>query len=192
MSRLVPRSALERVLLPLGLAALGYYGVSTASGKLYQSYWSRAFEERGDGEAASEGSSPLGFQAPIARLQIPSIHLDVAVLRGTRERDLTRGVGHIEGTSALGGDGNAGIAGHRDSFFRDLRSVSRGDRVLLTTARGRREYRVEETRVVLPEDVEVLSAARGPSLTLVTCYPFRYIGNAPKRFVVRAEPVLPR
>jgi sortase A len=194
MRRVGPLSV-ERVLLPLGLAALGYYAVSTASAKLYQRYWSRAFEtEHSDGDASpSEASllSPLGIKAPIARLQIPSIHLDVAVLEGTASSDLNRGVGHIEGTGPLGGSGNAGLAGHRDGFFRDLRSLSRGDRIIVTTSRGRSEYRVEETRVVLPRDVEVLEAARGPSLTLVTCYPFRFIGNAPERFIVRAGRVGP-
>ena len=186
--------AFERALLPLGVVALVYYGGSIGMEKLYQirSKWSfeRETSERGvrpEAAALSLASDALGFKPPLGRLQIPSIDLDVMVLEGTDGADLNRGVGHIPGTSPLGGDGNVGIAGHRDGFFRELRSLSKGDRILVTTRERTSIYWVSDSRVVGPGDVEVLDHAERPRLTLVTCYPFGYIGRAPKRYVVLAD-----
>ena len=124
--------------------------------------------------------------APLAILRIPHIGLEVAVLPGTDDRTLDRAVGHIEQTALPGADGNAGLAGHRDGFFRGLKDIHRGDVIELDTLRGTQAYRVERTWVVDPDDVSVLEATPGRSLTLVTCYPFHYVGAAPRRFVVRA------
>jgi len=128
-----------------------------------------------------------GTPPPIGRLQIPAIDLSVIVLAGTDEWTLNRAAGHIEGTALPWELGNTGIAGHRDSFFRGLRKISRNDRILLTTARGVFQYRVEAVEIVDPSDVGVLKASLHPILTLVTCYPFYFVGRAPKRFIVRAE-----
>ena len=124
--------------------------------------------------------------APLAVLRIPKIRLEVPVLPGTDDRTLDRGVGHIEDTAQPGTDGNAGIAGHRDGFFRGLKDIAPGDAIELDTLQGKEVYRVERTWVVEPEDVSVLDPTPTRALTLVTCYPFYFVGSAPQRFIVRA------
>jgi sortase A len=123
---------------------------------------------------------------PLAVLRIPRIRLEVAVLPGTDEFVLNRGLGHIEETALPGTGGNSGIAGHRDGFLRGLKDIAVGDAVELETLEGRQIYRVERTWIVEPEDVSVLEPTPVQSLTLVTCYPFYFIGSAPQRFIVRA------
>jgi sortase A len=125
--------------------------------------------------------------APLAVLRIPRIRIEVPVLEGTDEVTLNRAVGHIDETAVPGADGNAGIAGHRDGFFRGLKDIKAGDVIELETLhRHKQIYRVERTWIVDPEDVSVLDATPVRSLTLVTCYPFYFIGSAPQRFIVRA------
>ena len=123
---------------------------------------------------------------PLATLKIGRLGLEVPVLEGTDDSILNRGAGHIADTAAPGEDGNSGIAGHRDGFFRPLKDASVGDIVELVTARGTTRYRIERTWIVEPEDVSVLEPTPGGALTLVTCYPFYFIGSAPQRFIVRA------
>jgi sortase A len=123
----------------------------------------------------------------IAVLELPRLGLTVPVLEGTDELTLNRGVGHIEGTALPGERGNVAIAGHRDGFFRVLKDVTSGDQIHLVTLEQTLNYTVEETRIVEPEDVKVLEPTGESSLTLLTCYPFYYVGNAPKRFIVRAS-----
>ena len=124
---------------------------------------------------------------PIAVLRIPKIHLEVPVLPGTDDFVLNRAVGHIEDTALPGTDGNSGIAGHRDGFFRGLKDIGTGDAIELETLRGKKEvYRVERIWVVDPEDVSVIDPTPTRSLTLVTCYPFYHVGPAPQRYIVRA------
>ena len=129
-------------------------------------------------------SGPAG--TPLAVLRIPKIRLEVAVLPGTDDRTLDRAVGHIEDTAQPGTNGNSGIAGHRDGFFRGLKDIAPGDTIELETPEGNDVYRVERTWVVDPEEVSVLDPTTTRSLTLVTCYPFYFIGSAPQRFIVRA------
>ena len=124
--------------------------------------------------------------APLAVLRIPKIRLEVPVLSGTDDHTLDRAVGHIEDTAQPGADGNSGIAGHRDGFFRGLKDIIPGDVIELDTLQGKDVYRVERTWIVNPEDVSVLDPTSAPALTLVTCYPFYFVGSAPKRFIVRA------
>ena len=124
--------------------------------------------------------------APLAVVRIPSIRLEVPVLPGTDDRTLDRAVGHIDGTALPGAEGNSGIAGHRDGFFRGLKDIVPGDEIELDTLSGKEIYRVDRTWVVNPEDVTVLDPTATRSLTLVTCYPFYYVGAAPQRFIVRA------
>jgi sortase A len=124
--------------------------------------------------------------SPLAVLRIPRIRLEVAVLPGTDDFVLDRAVGHIEDTALPGTDSNCGIAGHRDGFFRGLKDIAVGDAIELETLKGREMYHVERTWIVAPEDVSVLDPTRVRALTLVTCYPFYFIGSAPQRFIVRA------
>jgi sortase A len=131
--------------------------------------------------ALSEPAPP-----PLAVLRIPKIRLEVPVLQGTDDVTLDRAVGHIDETALPGTDGNSGIAGHRDGFFRGLKDIGPEDAIELETLRGKEVYRVERTWVVDPEDVSVLDPTPARSLTLVTCFPFYHIGPAPQRFIVRA------
>jgi sortase A len=124
--------------------------------------------------------------APLAVLRIPSIRLEVPVLPGTDDSTLDRAVGHIDGTAQPGSDGNQGIAGHRDGFFRGLKDITPGDLIELDTMQGTDVYRVERTWIVNPDDVSVLAPTSTRTLTLVTCYPFYFVGSAPSRFIVRA------
>jgi sortase A len=123
---------------------------------------------------------------PLAVLRVPRIGLEVPVLAGTDEWTLDRAVGWIEGTARPGERGNVGIAGHRDGFFRGLKDVKTGDTLELITLSGAQDFRIEEIRIVSPHDVHVLDPADVPTMTLVTCFPFYFVGSAPKRFIVRA------
>jgi len=123
---------------------------------------------------------------PLAILRIPRIHLEVPVLTGTDELTLNRAVGHIEDTALPGADGNAGIAGHRDGFFRGLMNLVAGDAIQLESLDGTDDYRIERTWIVSPDDVSVLDPTPERSLTLVTCYPFYFVGPSPQRYIVRA------
>jgi sortase A len=138
----------------------------------------------------------LGVDAPaltgrakaivLGRLEIERLGLSAVVLEGEGEGTLLRGVGHIAGTALpQHSRGNVGVAGHRDTFFRALEGVNEDDVIELDTPDGTFRYRVEWSRVVAPDAVEVLAPTAEPALTLVTCYPFRYIGPAPLRFIVR-------
>ena len=124
--------------------------------------------------------------APQAVLRIPSVKLVVPVFEGTRELNLNRGAGRIEGTARIGEAGNVGIAAHRDGFFRALKDVRVGDTLLLERVTATRTYRVVSMTIVDPSEVSVLAPTTTESVTLVTCYPFYFVGNAPKRYVVQA------
>lgn len=125
--------------------------------------------------------------APIGVLEIPNISLEVPVFNGTDTATLNRGVGRIAGTARLDESGNIGIAGHRDSFFRGLKDVRRGDAIELKTNEGTARYVVDEIQIVTPDSIGVLRRRPNPSVTLVTCYPFYFVGNAPKRYIVMAS-----
>jgi sortase A len=129
----------------------------------------------------------LGSQKVIGRIVIPRVGVSAIVEEGADRTTLSMAVGHIPGTALPGQPGNVGMAGHRDSFFRGLRKIRQNDTITLSTLSGSYHYRVESTQVVEPNDTEVLAATSQPTLTLVTCYPFSYIGSAPERFIVRAR-----
>jgi len=125
--------------------------------------------------------------SPLARIEISSIGLAAMIMEGIDGRTLRHAVGHIPGTPLPGQQGNVAIAGHRDTFFRGLRNIRKDDEITLTTLNGTNRYRVDSTQVVAPEHTEVLDDSGEAILTLVTCYPFYFVGSAPKRFVVRAH-----
>jgi len=146
--------------------------------------------DRGEWSPARVAAYEASLAAPVfalGRLEIPEAGVSVMVLEGTDDTTLDRAVGRIEGTAAPDGDGNLGIAGHRDGFFRGLRHLRTGHRITLTTLAGVAHYEVERTLVVDPDRVDVLAPTDRPTLTLVTCYPFYYVGSAPERFIVVAR-----
>lgn len=126
---------------------------------------------------------------PDAVLRMPSIKLTVPVYDGTSELNLNRGAGRIEGTARIGEDGNVGVASHRDGFFRVLKDVQIGDELYLDTPNNTLVYTVASTQIVDPANVGVLADTAIPTVTLVTCYPFYFVGNAPQRFIVHAHRV---
>jgi sortase A len=136
-----------------------------------------------------EGWAVIGGVSPrvVGRVEIPSIGLVTPLLAGDDSTSLSEGAGHIPGTAYPGGLGTVGIAGHRDTHFRQLRKAARGMDVQLTDRIGTYHYRVSSTEIVTPDKVSVLDIQSTPGLVLITCYPFSYIGKAPKRFVVHAE-----
>jgi len=148
--------------------------------------------------AALPGEAPTGTTGTLphpkvnagtwlARLEAPSVQMSATVLEGTDDGTLARGAGHIEETPFPGEPGNIGIAGHRDTIFRPVRNLHAGDPLVLTTADRVYRYRIMKTSIVDPEDVYVLDPADHPTLTLVTCYPFEFVGHAPRRFIVHAD-----
>jgi sortase A len=124
---------------------------------------------------------------PLAVLEIAKVRIRVPVFEGTDDLTLNRGVGRISGTAEPGSPGNVGIAGHRDGFFRGLKDIAVGDEVDLVMTTGKATYVVDQIEIVSPADVNVLQPRGAPSLTLVTCYPFYFVGDAPQRFIVHAS-----
>ena len=122
----------------------------------------------------------------LAVLRIPSTNIEVPILDSTSDLALNRGAGHVDGTSLPGEPGNVAIAAHRDGFFRGLKDIRVGDDIELTTLDGQKTYRVSMLSVVDPLNVSVLDPTDDSVITLITCYPFYYIGAAPERFIVRA------
>jgi sortase A len=137
--------------------------------------------------AAYEQTLAEHIDPPLAVLRISKVHLEVPVLEGTDDLTLNRGVGHIAGTVPPGKDGNIGIAGHRDGFFRVLKDVGPGDAIELASPRRLDTYIVDRIVLVRPDDISVLQPRPVSSLTLVTCYPFYYVGSAPERYIVQAS-----
>jgi sortase A len=126
---------------------------------------------------------------PIGEIEIPSVGISAIVLEGEDDHTLRLAVGHIPGTAIPGRSGNVGIAGHRDTFFRPLRKINAGDEIRFSTEAGTFTYRVISVRIVHPDVIEVLDETQRPTLTLVTCYPFYYVGAGPQQFIVQAEMV---
>jgi sortase A len=139
--------------------------------------------------AALKTVPAIGPDGLIGRIEIARLGVSVVIMEGTGKSTLRRAAGHITGTALPGQRGNIGIAGHRDTFFRPLRNTHGNDIITLTTPGGEYRYRVVSTKVVSPSDVWVLNPDGTEILTLVTCYPFYFVGAAPSRFIVRAERV---
>ena len=200
------RSALwwgQWVLGGAAVVLLGYCGLVLADGWLFQQRERRHLDQllHDRQEAAGAGSrisSPASSKAPpnvapgglVGRIDIARLGLSVIVAEGVDKLTLRRAVGHIPGTGMPGEPGNVGLAAHRDTFFRPLQNIRRGDAITLTTLAGEYRYRVVSTKIVSPLDVGVLDPSGSEVLTLVTCYPFYFIGPAPSRFIVRAERAL--
>lgn len=198
----------ESLLLAFGLGLLLIYGVGRICSVVYSHvelhrFWraqSATFDDKTPGGpdfrlwskgriAAYQESLKTETPIPLAVLKIPSIELEVPVLQGTDDLTLDRGVGHIEGTSPPGSFGNIGIAGHRDGFFRGLKDIHTGDIIEVVRQNGADQYVVDEILIVSPEEISVLSDRPKPSVTLVTCYPFYFVGSASLRYIVHASTI---
>jgi len=184
----------ERGLLGCALLLLGYAGFMMADSWMFQRQANRDLEHllqnSRSGVAASEAPTTIiQTGSLIGRMDVDRLGISVVVMEGADEPVLARAAGHIVGTALPGEPGNVGIAGHRDTFFRPLKDIRRNDIIRLTTPEGEFRYRVVSTRVVQPDQISVLDSDGGDSLTLVTCYPFYFVGSAPHRFVVRAEQI---
>lgn len=189
---------LERLLVVIGLASLGYFAYVSVESRLYQALENRELDailasvpaqpDRAASSSARVRSKPAEGSA-IGRIEIPRLGVSVVIRAGSDARTLRLAVGHIPGTAFPGEIGNIGLAGHRDTFFRRLRDIRPDDDIRIVTAEGTFAFRVEHTSVVTPQDTWVLDATKAATLTLVTCYPFTYVGSAPQRFIVRAREV---
>jgi sortase A len=196
----------EIALCVIGFSLLGGALASIVNTRVYQARQGRAFSDM----ERSSSASPHGAQSPavsaspipitpspeadplvLGRIEIPRIGVSAIVREGDDDTTLSLAVGHIPGTARPGERGNMALAGHRDSFFRALRLIQIHDTILIRTAGRRYEYRVDSTKVVAPEAMQVLDPAGDAVLTLVTCYPFGYLGHAPNRFIVRASRLPP-
>jgi len=178
-----------------GILALGYVSFALLDAKLYQVSAKRSLESLVQLEKEHKLIQPkqaVKAGDVLGVIEIPRVGVSVAVLQGTSSRTLRRGAGHIEGTPLPGEPGNSGIAGHRDTFFRELKDVRKNDEIEFQTAAGLFRYQVDWVKVVAPGDTSVLTPSTESALTLVTCYPFYFVGPAPNRFVVRATQVLSR
>ena len=198
--------------LAIGILALGYVGFVLLDARLFQASQSRQFQQElngfrksidsderlhpsslppdvaaADGVRADSGGTAGREDSPLGRIEISTIGLTAMIQEGTDARTLRRAVGHIPGTPLPGQQGNVVITGHRDTFFRPLHNIRKDDEITLTTLSGFYRYRVDSTEVVEPEDTNVLADTDDAVLTLVTCYPFYFVGPAPKRFIVRAH-----
>lgn len=199
---------LERALLVIGLSCLGWYGMAAADAA-YEQQEARAELERMIDErpaaAAPIDSRPLpspevlAFFRPTAPmipelgsrlvglLEIPRLGISTAVVSGDDKEALHAGAGHLPDTPRPWEMGNSAIAAHRDTLFRPLKDIRIGDELQVRTPHGDLRYKVKKTRIVKPSDLSVLAPTKGQTLTLITCYPFYYVGSAPKRFIVQAD-----
>jgi sortase A len=175
---------LQYTLFALAVALLGAFAYDKASSWMFQRRANAALETARAGAASGIERGDV-----IGRVDVDRLGISVAVVEGAREGDLAHAAGHLVGTALPGQPGNAAIAAHRDTFFRPLRNIRPNDMVRVTTPEGEFRYRVVWTRIVEPDDVAVLHPDGKEELTLITCYPFYYVGEAPRRFIVRAKRV---
>lgn len=183
----------------VGIALLGWCLYTFVAARIYQSRQEHALEEAtaqpvhgsratlpgGGGDERPAGLDPL----LIGRIEIPRVNVTSIIREGVDDDTLSRAVGHIPGTPVFGEHGNVALAAHRDTFFRGLKGIAKGDTIRVQTPDSRYEYHVVSTKIVKPEDVGVLASDGTDTLTLVTCWPFSYVGHAPKRFIVHARRV---
>jgi sortase A len=191
---------IERILLLGGLFGVGIWAGSIGAKVAWQTWESHVFDWQLHAQKANSTSPPAPQKnapaksddgAVLGRLSIPRLGLSAMVREGTGADVLGVAIGHIPGTALPGLTGNVAVAGHRDTLFRGLREIKMNDVIRFETLGGSYSYRVASTEIVKPDDVKVLQASSSPELTLVTCYPFNYVGAAPDRFIVKAALVTP-
>ena len=184
----------QRALFACALSMLSYCGFVLGDTWMFQIRARSQLEGLLETRRTAYSTAPKELPAAvngglIGRIEIRRLGLSVIVVEGTSSTTLRRAAGHISGTALPGKPGNIGISAHRDTLFRPLRHIRRNDIITLTTLRGEFHYRVVSTKVVDPLNVAVLDSSGKEILTLVTCYPFYFVGSAPDRFIVRAERV---
>ena len=174
---------LEWLLLGIGLGCLGMYAFETVEARRFQA------ERAAEFARAAKTHAPVAVRTGglVGMLDVPRLKLATPVIEGDDDTTLKRAVGHLPDTPLPWEDGNTAFAGHRDGLFRPLKDIQVGDEIRFRTSRDEFRYRVTGTSIVTPEDVSVLEKRSRPSLTLITCYPFYYVGNAPRRFIIHAE-----
>lgn len=163
---------------------------SMVRGAAFQHTADQVFDEQVHSAPPRPSAAPLPKPEPdalVGRLVIPRLHLHAIVREGVDRKALDVALGHVPGTALPGQNGNVGIAGHRDTLFRCLRDISKDDLIVFQTTHGTYSYQVEKTSIVKPQDVAVLAPGAHSEITLVTCYPFYYVGPAPDRFIVKAR-----
>ena len=173
--------SLDQLCIAIGCTCLLAVTISLVSAASFQRTAARAFERELVSRAPPE---PVVAGSAIGRLEIPRLRLSVIVIEGDDDATLSRAVGHLPGTAFPWDRGNAVLAGHRDTFFRPLMDLREGDEIRMMTVRGTFTYRVTRLEIVEPDDVSAIAPKLEQSLTLVTCYPFVYVGRAPQRFVI--------
>ncbi len=187
----------QRALLVLAILLLAYGGLFYFNAWRFQDRESRLLNEQvrrrknpADSVAVPTtlpANSVIGSGEVIGRIQITRLGVSVIVIEGANADALRNAAGHIPGTALPGRAGNIGISAHRDTYFRPLRNIRRDDIITIATPLADYRYRVLSTLIVKPEDTSVLKTTPGEVLTLITCYPFYFVGSAPSRFIVRAE-----
>jgi sortase A len=181
----------ERILLVIGIVATAWYATAHLAAAREQAALSRELDAARDVVHADVATvsvpAKLPARALVGRIEVPRLKLSAVAREGVDVRTLRGSIGHVPGTALPGDTGNAAFAAHRDTFFAPLRDIRAGDDIVVTTPTAVHRYSVLRTRVVEPSDVSVLRPSDGRRLTLVTCYPFDYVGSAPKRFIVVAE-----
>ena len=190
---------IERALSASGVAALVLFGVNYGSTQISAAEDMEQFSAAirslpgpdmslwSSGRVAAFRSQETSDVRPIGTLHIERAGIEAPIYSGSADRILDRGIGWIEGTAHPGGDGNVGLAAHRDGFFRGLKDVEIGDRITTVTWGGESVYEITALEIVGPRDVHVLAPTDDARLTLVTCHPFYFVGAAPNRFIVHAE-----
>jgi sortase A len=181
---------IRSILMITGILALSYVGLTLFTAKRFQANAELTLEKQIQAEKlhkAAPRTLPTKEGDILGRIEIPSIALSVMILQGTTSKTLRLGVGHINGTALPGESGNIGIAGHRDTFFRSLKNLHRDDKIFLQTVAGISTYNVDWIQITAPRDGAIVAPTTESSLTLVTCYPFHYVGAAPERYVVHAH-----
>jgi sortase A len=169
----------------LGIIGLGYAGFVYADSHVYQALEMKKIKQVG----RFAGPRVLAEGDVIGQIQVPRLGLSAIVVQGDSPASLRRAVGHLSKSALPGEWGNVALAAHRDTFFRPLRDIQAGDEIRFKTPERSFEYVVESIEVVAPRDIQVLEPSSGHELTFITCFPFHYVGPAPKRFVVRAREV---
>ncbi len=188
----------QRLCFAAAILLLGYCGLVVGDAWIFEQRENRTLQRLLDNQASAgslqfrpasstPGPPAIAASGLIGRIEIPRLGVLAVVVEGISTTTLRRAVGHIPGTALPGQTGNVGISGHRDTFFRPLRNIRQNDTITVTTLVGEYRYRVVSTKIVGPSDVAVLGRSGKEILTLVTCYPFYFVGSAPDRFVVRAE-----